>query len=134
MGVASSIVSERVKKDRIDVEMMRNSFESIITTAVPNARVNGATVDRLPGSCSLTVPGIPASMLIANLLRICVGEGSACKSGAAEPSHVLVAMGLSREDADCTLRISFGRMNKKQDATDAAQSIENVVRYLRDNT
>jgi cysteine desulfurase len=73
-------------------------------------------------------------MLIANLLRICVGEGSACKSGAAEPSHVLVAMGLSREDADCTLRISFGRMNKKQDATDAAQSIENVVRYLRDNT
>jgi cysteine desulfurase len=133
MGVACSIVGERVDNDRRNVEMMRNSFERAIRTALPIARINGATASRLPGSCSLTIPDIPASMLIANLHPICVGEGSACTSGAVEPSHVLVAMGLTREDADCTIRISFGRMNTLQDAADAARSIEDVVRYLRDD-
>ncbi len=132
IGVACSILSERIAKDMFDIAMMRNIFENAITTEVPGVRINGATVPRLPGTCSLTIPGIPAQMVIANLARICVSEGSACTSGSTEPSYVLVAMGLSREEADCTIRISFGRMNSKQDAIDAAQSIAEVIKYLRD--
>jgi len=132
LGVACSIVRERVVRDEVELEMLRNSFEMAVTTAIPIARVNGANVRRLPNSCSLTIPGIPALMLIANLKQICIGEGSACASGAAEPPYVLVAMGLSREDADSTLRISFGRENTIQDATDASQSIGEVVSYLQE--
>jgi cysteine desulfurase len=132
IGVACGIVNDRVAKDMHDIEIMRNIFEKAIISEVPWVQINGANVPRLPGTCSLTIPGIPAQMVIANLDRICVGEGSACTSGSSEPSHVLVAMGLSREEADSTIRISFGRTNSPQDAVDAAQSVANVARYLRD--
>jgi len=134
LGVACSIARDRVPSDEAIVEIMRNSFENAVIAAVPNAQINGSGVRRLPGSCSLTVPGVPASMLIANLSSLCVGEGSACTSGAAEPSHVLIAMGLSREDADSTIRISFGRQNTVQDASDAARMIEEVIVHLREGT
>jgi len=74
LSVACTIAAERVAKDKIDVEMLRNNFEIAITTALPEARVNGAGAHRLPGSCSLTVPGIPASMVIANLARIALAR------------------------------------------------------------
>ena len=62
-------------------------------------------------------------MLMANIPLVCISDGSACSSGAPEPSHVLLALGLSRDDAECTVRVSFGRGNSDAEAEEAAVSI-----------
>jgi len=134
LSVACRLAVERVAKDEVDVQEVRNRFEASITVTLPQARINGASAKRLPGSCSLTIPGIPASMLIANLPALCIGEGSACTSGTTGPSHVLLAMGLSRDEADCTVRISFGRQNTMPEAGTAVEMISEAVERLSNQT
>lgn len=134
LGVACSIAEQQAEKDQEYVAMLRERFESAITRALPHSWINGARVCRLPGSCSLTIPGVPASMLIANLSGICIGEGSACSSGSTLPSHVLTAMGLSREDTDSTVRISFGRQNLPDDADNATRALEIAVSRILDKS
>jgi cysteine desulfurase len=75
----------------------------------PQMRVNGDQEHRLPGNSSITIPGVDAEAVIANCPELALSTGSACTSGAPEPSHVLLALGLSRDKAYKTLRIGVGR-------------------------
>jgi cysteine desulfurase len=129
-GEACRLAMERVVKDEVSVRKVRHRFEDAVTTALPRAWINGNSENRLPGTTSLTIPDVPASMLVSGLANICIGEGSACTTGASDPSHVLVAMGLSREHADNTVRISFGRQNTIEDADVAARSISKAVALI----
>ncbi len=126
-GVACNLAMECAEKDEVSMGKMRERFENAIAKSLPNAWINGNSENRLPGTTSLTIPDVPASMLVLRLADICIGEGSACTTGAPEPSHVLIAMGLSREHADSTVRISFGRQNTIEDADMAALSIAKAV-------
>ena len=130
LNVACKLAAELVATDATSIAQLRNSFEVALQRRVPISRINGVDVARLPGSCSITIPGVPASMMIANLPTICVAEGSACTSGALEPSHVLVAMGLSRDDADCSIRVSFGRQNTMSQAETAVEMIAEAAEHL----
>ena len=67
------------------------------------------------------MPGVSADMLIANTPHLCISNGSACNSGTPEASHVLLAMGLDREHAECTVRVSLGRYNTQRDVDIATQ-------------
>lgn len=122
-GEACRLLEEHLARDTRVIVALRSRFETAVLEALPNAWINGWRVERLPGTSSLTIPGVPGSMLMANTPRLCISDGSACAAGTPEPSHVLVAMGLSREDADCTVRVSFGRGCSSQDAEVAACSI-----------
>ena len=119
-GKTCEIIQRYLTDDIRRITFMRDKFEKAVTHALPFSWVNGAEAPRLPGTCSLSIPGIPATMLIANVPNLYIGEGSACATGAIEPSHVLIAMGLSRDDADCTVRVSFGRHNSIENAEEAA--------------
>lgn len=131
MAVACQLANDRRDSDRIATKKMRDAFEKAITSGVANAKANAGQVDRLPGTSSITLPGVPASMLIANLPHLCIGDGSACSSGAPEPSRVLLAIGLSRDDADCTVRVSFGRGNSDTDGDEAAAAIASAATRIR---
>ena len=78
---------------------------------IPSARFNGDLNCRLPGNSSITFPGVEADALILNLPEIALSMGSACNSGAPEPSYVLTAIGLPRNLAYDTVRIGWGRFN-----------------------
>jgi cysteine desulfurase len=130
LSVACELAAERVATDVALIAQLRNSFEALLQRSVPSSRINGAGVARIPGSSSITIPDVPASMLIANLPSVCIAEGSACTSGATEPSHVLVAMGLSRDDADCSIRVSFGRQNTMTEAEAATDMIALAAKRL----
>ena len=86
---------------------------------------------KLPGTTSITFPGVPADVLIANVPEVCFSNGSACTSGAVAPSHVLLAMGLSREYADCTIRLSVGRQTTANDVSVAVTYIAEAISRLR---
>lgn len=93
---------------------MRDRFESLLTARIPDAVIHGrGAPQRAPHITNVSVPGVDSeSMLMALDLRgIGCSAGSACQSGSVSPSHVLTAIGVSRELAGAALRISFGCLN-----------------------
>jgi cysteine desulfurase len=105
------------------------SFWRQVQAVVPGARLHGPPLEsqaRLPNTLNLALEGIDGRVLVArlDLEGLEVSAGSACASGSLEPSHVLLAMGLSEERARAGLRISLGR-------TTSAQDIHTAVEILR---
>lgn len=84
---------------------------------IPGIMFNGETAERLPGILSVTFPDASgeAMMHLLDLKGICVSTGSACYSGKDEPSHVLLSLGLTEQQAKSSIRISYGRYNTKED-------------------
>ena len=89
---------------------LRDHLEAGLRERVPGLLVNGAGAERLPNVSSLAVPGADPEMLLAalDLEGIAASSGSACSSGAIEPSHVLLAMGLPADVAGPSVRFSLG--------------------------
>jgi cysteine desulfurase len=89
---------------------LRDRLEAGLRERVPGLRINGAGAERLATVSNLSVPGADPEMLLValDLEGIAASSGSACSSGAVEPSHVLVAMGLPTEIAGPSVRFSLG--------------------------
>ncbi len=110
---------------------LRDHLEQTILAAVPGSGINGAREPRSPNTTNLFFDGIVAEdlMIALDLQGLAVSAGSACQSGALEPSHVLRAMGLSEERARATIRLSLTRMvTPAQIDTASALLIETVQR------
>ena len=129
-GAACRLVKASLDADGERMSRLRSLCEKELLTGIPGSWVNSEYGPRVPGTISLTVPGVPADMLIANLPAVCIGEGSACHSGAPEPSHVLLAMGLERLDADATVRISLGRYTTESEVRIASERIIGAAKEL----
>lgn len=107
------------------IRTLRDALERALSIRVPGLRINGANAERLPNTSSLIFPDVEADVLLLNLPLLMLGTGSACTSGAIEPSHVLQAMGLSREDAYATVRVSLGRFTTGKEVETACALIAN---------
>ena len=110
---------------------LRDLFEKRILERITDATVNGDLTSRLPGTTSITIPGVQADTLIANAPNICISGGSACSEGTVSPSHVLLAMGLSREQAECTVRIGIGRYNDQTEVEFACARLAAAIEQIR---
>lgn len=112
---------------------LRDRLESGILARVPGARVNGSTAHRLPNTTNIRFDGIEGeAMVIALDLRgFAVSSGSACSSGAVEPSHVLLAMGLSPEEARSSVRFSLGPGNTAEQVDALIGAVTASVAHLR---
>ncbi len=130
LGEACRLCEQRLPEERVRVGALRDQLEEAVLKATPAARRNGAPENRLPGNSSLTFPGIDAEALVVNASQLAISTGSACTSGAPEPSHVLLAIGLSREEAYATIRIGVGRFNTEEEINHAANSISKASERL----
>jgi cysteine desulfurase len=112
---------------------LRDRFEQKMLALVPDVIINGAGAPRLSNTSNLCFYGIEGeAMVIALDLRgFAVSSGSACSSGAVEPSHVLMAIGLSRKDAKSSIRISLGASNTEADVDALAEAIAQCASHLR---
>ena len=97
---------------------------------VPDSHVNGAGAPRTPNTTNLRFDGIDSdALLIAlDLKGFAVSSGSACSSGATEPSHVLMAIGLTRDQARSSLRFSLGRSNTVEQVDALIDAVDRVRR------
>lgn len=111
------------------IKALRDRFESQLS----DATVNGAISNRLDNTSSVAFTGISAeAMVIAlDMLGMAVSGGSACGSGSVEPSHVLLAMGLSRDEARSSVRFSFGRYNTPEDVDALSAAVLVAAARLR---
>lgn len=100
---------------------------------IPHSCLNGDRENRLPGNISFCFEGIQGESLLLKLDEkgICASSGSACTSGALDPSHVLLAIGRSREIAHGSLRLSLSRYNTMEEAEYIIKTVSQAVDYLR---
>jgi len=98
---------------------------------IPGVLLNGSMQHRVAGNLNICVDGVEGESLVTALRSIGVSSGSACTSASLEPSHVLRALGRSPEQAQASLRVSFGRFNTEQDISTASADIQQAVQRLR---
>ncbi|MBJ6801910.1 IscS subfamily cysteine desulfurase [Geomonas propionica] len=96
---------------------LRDRLEQGVLDLLPGARRNGPRLMRLPNTLNMELPGVRGESLVLHLDRqgIALSSGSACKSGNPDPSHALLAMGLTPQQAHCSVRFSLGCSNTVQD-------------------
>jgi cysteine desulfurase NifS len=118
---------------------LRDKLETGIRKLIPAARLNGHPTLRLPNTLNLTLPDLRGESLVVALDQkgISLSSGSACKSGSPEPTHVLIAMQRSDEDAHCSVRFTLSRETAEQDVDDTVtalaevlQEMETTIRFL----
>ena len=129
MGKAIELIFNNLDEKNDYVKSLRDYFESEIKKILPNIRINGDLGNRLPGTSNITIKGISSDTLVISLdmKDICISSGSACTSGSIEPSHVLEAIGLKREDAKSSIRISIGKYNTKEEIDYLIKTLSEVV-------
>ncbi len=115
---------------------LRDRLEQSILDRIPDTRVNGAgvsSISRVPNTTNIRFEGIDSdALLIAlDLKGFAVSSGAACSSGAPEPSHVLLAMGLSRLEARSSIRFSLGRSNTIEQVDALVEALVDSVAHLR---
>jgi cysteine desulfurase len=108
-------------------------LEQGILAAIPEAAVNGATAPRLPTTTNVSFKGVDGQSLVValDLKGIAASTGSACSSGSLEPSHVLMAMGLTSEWLKGAIRFSLGCYNTPQEVDSLLQLLPSIVARLR---
>lgn len=119
-GEACRIAHESLLVELARIQSLRDRFECALLDHLPGLRINARGALRLPNTSSLTIPGIDADALLLNLPEVMMGVGAACASGAIEPSHVLLAIGHSRDEANSTIRAGMGRFNTELEIERAA--------------
>ncbi len=122
-GVACRLLTERMETEMREVGRLRDQLEDGIRTIAPDAQVVGSEASRLPGTLSVMFPGISAELLIARTPTVCMSMGSACSSGTVSPSHVLLALGMTRDNARCVVRLSLGRYSTDAEVQEALKAI-----------
>jgi cysteine sulfinate desulfinase/cysteine desulfurase-like protein len=112
------------------VALLRDRLEAGIRKLIQDARRNGPEHERLPNTLNMTLPGIRGESLVLFLDRkgIAFSSGSACKSGNPEPSHALLAMGLTPEEAHCSVRFSLGAWNTEEEIDYVIEALAEVLR------
>lgn len=123
IGAAAQRASDTLSTEYERLRTLRNHFEDALLTALPDVHINAHAVPRLPQTSSIVFRGIKAANLMADLRMLAVSAGSACSSGTGKPSHVLTALGLSREDALSTLRFSLGRFTTAAEMEAATRAV-----------
>ncbi|MGO8748698.1 MAG: cysteine desulfurase family protein [Thermoguttaceae bacterium] len=131
MAIACELSRSRLTADSARIASLRDKMEGEILRTVSGARVNGNVHSRLPGTTNITIEGVPADVLAVNVPDLCFSAGSACTSGSVAPSHVLLAMGYSHADAECSIRISLGRYSTMEDVERAVTRIASGVSSVR---
>lgn len=112
---------------------LRDRLESNLLRSLSGATVHGAAVHRLPNTCSVRFEGVNAEELVIalDMKGLAISGGSACQSGAIEPSHVLQAMGLTDAEARGSVRLSLSRLTGVDEVDEAVGLLIAAVQRLR---
>jgi cysteine desulfurase len=132
-GVAMAVASSERAEAAARVRTWRDDLSARLRTAIPDAVETGARGPRTPGHLHLRLPGVESESLLVLLdeAGVCASAGAACASGAMEPSPVLLAMGVPKDEALSSLRLTLGPTTTGDDVDLAAAVVPAAVARLR---
>lgn len=133
MAAALRVTGERRADEVARIGPLRDRLARGLAERVPGAFMNGDVARKVAGNCHVGFPGVEAETLLVALDQegVCAAAGSSCTSGATEPSHVLAAMDLPRDDALASIRLSLGYASTDADVDTALDVIPRAVEQLR---
>ena len=129
-GKAVELAQSRLNDTEMErLTKLRDRLEEGISSVFPSAFRNGPHGERLPNTLNMVLPGVRGESLVLMLDRwgIALSSGSACKSGNPEPSPALLAMGLSPEEAHCSIRLSLGCGTTEDEVDYFIEALGNIV-------
>lgn len=129
-GRAAEIARAEMESEAGRIGGLRDRLLAGLQSRIQRMTVNGALDRRLPGNLNVSFDGIDGEALLVSLDDIAVSSGAACTQ--AEPSHVLMALGLKTEQALASLRFGIGRGTTAEDVDYAARKVSEVVKRLRE--
>jgi cysteine desulfurase len=132
-GAAAAWLAANAEPEALRIGELRDRLEQGLLDRLPGSGVNGAGAPRTPNTSNMYFDGIDSeAMVIAlDLKGFAVSGGAACSSGAAEPSHVLTAIGLAPERARSSIRFSLGRLNDRAQVDQLIEAVVATVAHLR---
>ncbi|MGI5918545.1 MAG: cysteine desulfurase family protein [Christensenellales bacterium] len=133
MGAAAEIALRDMDKNAAHEQaLVKRLSEALLQ--LPESRLNGDPDNRLPGHLNISFGGIEGEALLTylDMEGIAISTGSACSSGSPKPSYVLLAMGLSIEEARGAVRITLGRENTEEQIDEVIEKITASVKRLQE--
>ena len=133
LGKAIELATADIDAHNAKLTGMRDHMISEILTRIPETRLNGDATRRLPGNVNVSVRYIEGESLLLSLdlKGIAASSGSACTSGALDPSHVLLAIGLPHEIAHGSLRLTLNEENTMEEVDTVVEALVEIVKRLR---
>lgn len=133
MGKASEIRKSKLFKAIDYMQSLKDTFELLLMQEVDGIHINGGEADRTCNTSNILFEGVDGQALMSQLdsKGIQCSQGSACTSMLPTPSHVLLAMGLSEEQAYSSIRFSFSELNTRDDVSIAVDIISECYKALR---
>ncbi|NLW68503.1 MAG: cysteine desulfurase [Bacteriovoracaceae bacterium] len=132
LGMACEVAARDLRVVGEHLRKMRDLLHEGIVREIPDARLNGHPLKRLPNTLSLSFRGLDAGRILEEIgLDVAASAGAACHSEGVEISHVLAAMAVPEEWASGTLRLSTGRMTAEEEIRRAVRAITDAFRTLR---
>lgn len=131
LGVAATIAADECDTEAEAVGRLRDRLVSGLRGALAGMSESGDTTRRLPNTASIRFAGADAEAVVFNMDPVAASTGSACHSGAIDPSPVLLAMGMVREAAFETVRFSLGRFTTEAEVDAAISHTVKAVGYVR---
>lgn len=127
---AVGIMEEKARRET----ELRDYLIRRIETEIPCCRLNGDRKKRLPGNASFSFAHVEGEsvLIMLDMKGICASSGSACVSGASDPSHVLLAIGLTHEEARGSLRLTLSEENTREELDTVVDSLKEIIQKLRE--
>jgi cysteine sulfinate desulfinase/cysteine desulfurase-like protein len=138
MGKAAEIAMQNMGRSE-KISELRDYLEQGVRKLIPNAVLNGHRIKRLPNTLNLTLPELRGESVVVAMDQhgVALSSGSACKAGSPDPTHVLLAMGRTPEEAHCSVRFSLSDKTTPKDIDftlnalrEVLEEMESTVRFL----
>ncbi|HAV65015.1 MAG TPA: cysteine desulfurase NifS [Verrucomicrobiales bacterium] len=135
-GRAAELAMNSIADENIRVRALRDRLEDTILKTIPGAARNGSRVDRLCNTSNISFPNVEAEAVLKKLdqIGVCASSGSACTTGSLDPSHVLMAMGMSPARALGSVRFSLGIYNTDTDVDHLLAHLPRIITELQAET
>ncbi len=133
LGKAIELATAAQKETAPRIARLRDKLIADVTARIPEVRLNGHPTDRLPGNANLSFRHVEGEALLLrlDLVGVAASSGSACTSGTLDPSHVLMALGLTQSEANGALRLTLGADTTEADVDRVVDLLTQIVADLR---
>ena len=133
LGMACELAARNMDKENTRVKYLRDKLENNLLKSIPNSRVNGDRINRLPNTTNISFEFVEGEgiLLLMDQFNICASSGSACTSGSLQPSHVLRAMGVPFTMAHGSVRFSLSVYNNEEEIDLVIEKLPPIIERLR---
>jgi cysteine desulfurase len=134
IGKACKLAARKMQTEKTRVKYLRDKLEKSLLETIPNSRINGDRINRLPNTTNISFEFVEGEgiLLLMDQFNICASSGSACTSGSLQPSHVLRAMGVPFTMAHGSVRFSLSVYNTEEEIDFVIEKLPPIIERLRE--